>query len=134
MFKNYFKIALRLLWQNKLYVTINLLGLGFALACCMLSYVNYDYRASFDNNHLNTQDIYRINSVKNIGNASQPWGIVPVALGEYLSKDIEGRGRMARLFSEQVVVKNKLDIFIERVHFADKNFFDFFFRKLIAVR
>ena len=126
MFKNYFKIALRLLWQNKLYVTINLLGLGFALACCMLSYVNYDYRASFDNNHLNTQDIYRINSVKNIGNASQPWGIVPVALGEYLSKDIEGRGRMARLFSEQVVVKNKLDIFNERVHFADKNFFDFF--------
>ena len=126
MFNNYFKIALRVLWHNKLYVTINLLGLGFALACCILSYVNYDYRASFDNNHLNTDNIYRINSVKNIGNASQAWGIAPVALGEYLSKDIQGSGRMARLFSEQVVVKNKTDVFNQRVHFADKNFFDFF--------
>ena len=126
MFKNYFKIALRVLWQNKLYVAINLTGLGFALACCLLSYVNYDYRASFDKNHLNTENIYRLNSVRAIDQSMQPWGITPVAVGEYLAKDIEGSGRIARLFSEQVVVKNKSEALNERVHYADKNIFSFF--------
>ena len=31
MFQNYLKIAIRVLWKNKVYVLINLLGLGFAL-------------------------------------------------------------------------------------------------------
>ncbi|MEJ7586263.1 MAG: ABC transporter permease [Ferruginibacter sp.] len=126
MFKNYFKIALRVLWKNKVYVLINLLGLGFALACCILSYVNYDYRASFDSNHRFTENIYRLNSMRNIDNSSQPWGITPVAIGEYLAKDIEGNGRIARIFSDQVVIKNKENVFSERVHYADKNIFAFF--------
>jgi hypothetical protein len=31
MFQNYLKIAVRVLWKNKVFVVINLLGLGFAL-------------------------------------------------------------------------------------------------------
>ncbi|MEO6731410.1 MAG: ABC transporter permease [Ferruginibacter sp.] len=126
MIKNYLKIAVRVLWQNKVYVLINLLGLGFALACCLLSYVNYDYRASFDKNHTNTQNIYRLNSIKITDKSGQPWGIAPVAIGEYLSKDLSGRGRVARLMAEKVVVKNKLDVFSETVHYADKDIFSFF--------
>ena len=126
MFKNYFIIAIRVLWKNKVYVLINLLGLGFALACCILSYVNYDYRAGFDKNHRNTENIYRLNSMRNIDRSSQPWGITPVAIGEYLAKDIEGSGRIARIFSDMVVIKNKEEVFSERVHYADKNIFSFF--------
>ena len=126
MLKNYFKIAVRVLWRNKVYVLINLLGLGFALACCILSYVNYDYRASFDSNHRQTENIYRLNSIRNVDKSAQPWGITPVAIGEYLTKDIEENGRIARIFSDIVVIKNKEDIFSERVHYADKNIFSFF--------
>jgi len=126
MFKNYFKIAVRVLWQNKVYVTINLLGLGFALACCILSYINYDYRASFDRNHRNTENVYRLNSIRNIDRSSQRWGITPVAIGEYLAKDISGTGRVARVYSDNVVVKNKEDVFGEKVYYADKNLFSFF--------
>jgi ABC-type antimicrobial peptide transport system permease subunit len=120
------KIAARVLWHNKVYVVINLLGLGFALACCILSYINYDYRASFDENHHRTENVYRLNSIRNIDNSSQRWGITPIAIGEYLSKDLGGEGRIARVFSESVVVKNREDVFGEKVHYADKNIFSFF--------
>lgn len=126
MFKNYLKIAVRVLWQNKVYVLINLLGLGFALACCILSYVNYDYRASFDKNHKNTENVYRLNSIRDIEGSSQRWGITPLVIGEHLAKDISGMGRIARVFSDNVVVKNKEDVFSERVNYADKNIFSFF--------
>lgn len=126
MFKNYLKIAVRVLWKDKVYVVINLLGLGFALACCILSYINYDYRASFDKSHDHTENIYRLNSVRNIDNSSQRWGTTPISIGEYLAKDLAGSGRIARLFSDNVVVKNKDDVFGEKVHYADKNIFDFF--------
>lgn len=126
MINNYFKIAIRVLWKNKVYVTINLLGLGFALACCILSYINYDYGASFDKNYKHTENIYRLNSNRTIENSTQRWGITPVAIGEYLAKDISGDGRIARLFSENVVVKNNENVFGERVHYADENFFSFF--------
>jgi hypothetical protein len=121
MFQNYLKIALRVLWKNKVYVAINLLGLGFALTCCILSYINYDYRASFDKNHTRTENIYRLNSVRDIDNSNQPWGITPVAIGEYLAKDMGESGRIARLLGKNLVVKNKDDVFGETVHYADKN-------------
>ena len=126
MFRNYLKIAVRVLWKNKVYVAINLFGLGFALTCCILSYINYDYRASFDKNHTRTENIYRLNSVRNIDNSSQPWGITPVAIGEYLAKDMGEGGRIARLLGKNQVVKNKEEVFGETVYYADKNIFSFF--------
>ena len=126
MLKNYFKIALRFLWHNKVYVAINLVGLAFALACCILSYINYSYRATFDENHTGTENIYRLNSVRKINGSSERWGTTPVALGEYLAKDLGADGRIVRLFSENLVVKNKEDVFGERVYYADKNIFSFF--------
>ena len=51
MLKNYIKIAMRVLSRHKVYVALNVVGLGFALACCLLAYLNYEYRASFDLNY-----------------------------------------------------------------------------------
>ena len=126
MIKNYFNIAIRVLWKNKVYVIINLMGMSFALACCILSYLNYDYRVDFDKNHLHTENIYRLNSLRNIEGSSQRWGVTPMAIGAYLAKDIADAGRIARIYSNNVVVKSKQNIFYEKVHYADKNIFSFF--------
>ncbi|MEO5562622.1 MAG: FtsX-like permease family protein [Chitinophagaceae bacterium] len=126
MIKNYLKIALRIFWKNKAYVAINLAGLGFALACCILSYINYDYRAKFDKNHSQTEQIYRINSTRKVDGSSQPWGLVPVPIAEAMIKDIPGIARTARLFSKDLVVKNNQGVFAEKVFYADKNIFSFF--------
>ncbi|HZH95222.1 MAG TPA: hypothetical protein VEY06_05020, partial [Flavisolibacter sp.] len=62
MLLNYFKIALRVFRNNKLYILINLLNLGFALACFMLAYLNYGFRNNFDSNFGTTPNIYRLNT------------------------------------------------------------------------
>ncbi|HLL44471.1 MAG TPA: ABC transporter permease, partial [Segetibacter sp.] len=61
-----------------------------------------------------------------IDNSNQPWGITPVAIGEYLANDMGESGRIARLLGKNLVVKNKDDVFGETVHYADKNIFSFF--------
>ncbi len=40
MFLNYLKKAFRVLWRNKIYVILNIAGLAFAIACCILAYLN----------------------------------------------------------------------------------------------
>lgn len=126
MLSNYFKIAFRVLWRNKIYVVLNVVGLGFAIACCILAYLNYNYRAKFDLNHSRTDGIYRLNSERLVEGTKQTWGVVPLPLAEAMQKDLAGADRIARLSSAAVVVKYKESTFDERIHYGDKHLFDFF--------
>lgn len=60
MLKNYFKIAIRSLINNKVYSFINIAGLSVGLACVLVivSYVNLEL--SYDEFHENYRDIYRV--------------------------------------------------------------------------
>ena len=60
MFSNYFKIAWRSLWKNKLFSGINIVGLAIGIASCLLllSYVAFQF--SYDSFHQNRKDIYRV--------------------------------------------------------------------------
>ncbi|SEW52340.1 ABC transporter permease [Chitinophaga arvensicola] len=126
MFSNYLKIAFRVLWRNKIYVVLNVVGLGFAIACCILSYLNYNYRENFDRNHPHTEQIYRLNSMRVIDGSTQSWGVVPLPLAEAMARETAGAERIARLSSAAVVVKTGQYTFDEQIHYADKTLFDFF--------
>lgn len=126
MFSNYLKIAFRVLWRNKIYVVLNIVGLGFAIACCILSYLNYSYRKDFDKNHDHTQNIYRLNSIREVDGNKQSWAVVPLPLAEVMEKESAGAERIARLSNTSVVVKVGEHTFDEQMHYADKTLFDFF--------
>ncbi|HEX8529835.1 MAG TPA: ABC transporter permease, partial [Cytophagales bacterium] len=126
MLQNYFRVAARVLLRNKLYVAINLLGLGFALACCIWSYLHYDYRYRFDGVHRNTEHIYRLNSVRKIDGGTQPWAVTPLPLAEAVARGQSGVARFARLHSTGVTVRRREDAFREKIHYADRALFDFF--------
>src|SRR5687768_9232318 len=126
MISNYFKIAFRVLWRNKIYVALNVIGLGFAIACCILAYLNYNYRAKFDKNHTHTENIYRLNSERQEEGTKQTWGVVPLPLAQAMQKELAGSERIARLSSASVIVKHKNSTFDEHIHYADKTLFDFF--------
>jgi putative ABC transport system permease protein len=96
MFKNYFRIAARVLVRNKVYVALNVAGLGFALACCLLAYLNYDYHARFDANFPHTENVYRINSMRTVDGAVQEWAVTPSALG-FALKNQSGIRNVAQL-------------------------------------
>jgi putative ABC transport system permease protein len=127
MLANYFKIAFRVLWRNKIYVVLNVVGLGFAIACCILAYLNYNYRAKFDQNHTAIEGVYRLNSERVIEGTKQTWGVVPLPLGQaLLQKDAGGADNIARLSSASIILKHKENTFNERIHYADKQLFDLF--------
>jgi len=61
MLSNYFKIAWRSLWKNKLFSLINISGLsiGIASSLLLLSYAAFQF--SYDDFHANKENIYRVN-------------------------------------------------------------------------
>jgi putative ABC transport system permease protein len=60
MLKNYFRIARRILAKNKLYTTINVLGLAIGICGCMIIWVVGSYEMSFDRIHPDGNRIYRV--------------------------------------------------------------------------
>ena len=66
MFKNYILITLRNLWKNKLFVITNILGLGIAIACCIVAYLNYEFNSEFNAFHENGEKIFKVNCFRNV--------------------------------------------------------------------
>ncbi|MFN8291377.1 MAG: ABC transporter permease [Chitinophagaceae bacterium] len=60
MLKNYFTIALRNLWNRKIYSGINLLGLSVTAAFCLLVFMYMQQEGSFDKFHRNAGRLYRL--------------------------------------------------------------------------
>jgi len=62
MIKNYFKIAWRNLWKNKLFSFINITGLAVGVTCCVLIFLYVQNELSYDTFNKNADKIYRITS------------------------------------------------------------------------
>lgn len=62
MFRNYFKIAWRNLWKNRVYSAINISGLAIGMAACMVILLFVFYERSFD--AFQPKNIYRLNEVQ----------------------------------------------------------------------
>ena len=60
MLKNYFKIALRSIQQNKVFASINILGLVVGIACCILIGLYISHELSYDEHFENAENIYRV--------------------------------------------------------------------------
>src|SRR6186997_2930446 len=66
MIKNYFKIAWRSLWKNKLYTTLNVAGLSFGITCFLLIGLYLFDELTFDQQHTKAGRIYRVIEHKNV--------------------------------------------------------------------
>jgi hypothetical protein len=126
MIRNYLLIALRLLRAGKVYVAINVLGLSFALACCLITFLNYEYRRQFDSTHSSTGHVYRLNSIRQVEGSKQPWAVTPFTAGEALAAGLPGVTRIARLHPDRAVVQHRGAAFSQSLHYADQNLFSFF--------
>src|SRR5277367_3870732 len=100
MIKSYLLITIRSLWKNKTFILINVIGMGIAIACCIVSYYNYDFNATFDGNHAHASSIYRVNSVKDFQNQLTEYGYVPEPLGEAIRQYVSDVDKVIRFFPE----------------------------------
>lgn len=134
MLHNYFKITLRNLVKNKIYVSINVVGLALALACCIVAYLNTKFDYDFDKQHVNLDKIYMVQSNKEVQGRHIPYGITPSPLGAAIANDIAGVSKVVRYIGNGLSVKDKSSdkIFNKRIAFADPDFLDVFTFPLVS--
>ncbi len=127
MLKNYLTVAFRSMWKSKAHSSINILGLGLGIGCCILIalYVNDEW--SFDLFHSKADRIYRVFVKENWGENQQFFNTVtPFPMGPVLKENFQEVEKQARFVKSGVQVKVGEDQFSETLSIAGEDFFDVF--------
>jgi len=127
MIKNYIKTAFRNLWRTKAFSIINIVGLGVALACCMLILLYTMDEVSYDRFNLNKDKIYRIvvNST-NTGGVTNKYASTGMMQGPSFTRQIPEIESFVRVEGANYTVKRGNEVFDEEALYADSNFFAVF--------
>tara|TARA_R110002050_G_scaffold79902_1_gene170881 strand:+ start:205 stop:2577 length:2373 start_codon:yes stop_codon:yes gene_type:complete len=128
MLKNYFKIALRNFYRNKVYSAINIAGLTIGLACSLLIFLYVQDELSFDKFHENYEQIHRLDSKYKfnnsfVGNLDFPAGLAPI-----LKEEVPGIKTAVRWERKsQVVISTESEkIYENDLIYTDPEFFQMF--------
>lgn len=133
MLRNYFKIALRTLWRNKLYTSLNVGGLAIGLAACLLMalYVNHEF--SYDGFHAKADRIVRVTTTMKTPESPLALASSPVPLAPTLQRDYPEVEAAVRLTPFEGVVRQGETLFKEPdVYHADKEVFTVFSYPLLV--
>ena len=119
MLQNYFKIAWRNLFRQKVYGIINIAGLALGLACVVLIALYVRRELSYDSFHEKADRIVRLTHIYSFVHG--PWG--PTMKEDY--PEVEDA---TRLFKRQYtrVTTDEDKQFFETVYAAEQNFFEIF--------
>jgi len=133
MIKNYFKIAWRNIWKNKVFSAINIIGLSVGMAACIVIMLFVSYERSFDNFH--TKNIYRLNEVQTIGEqgATQKVALSMFPMGPTLKQEFPEIKNFTRIHWDEKyqLTKDGKKIFLPQVFFVDSTFLKIFDFKVI---
>src|SRR6185369_10618844 len=130
MIKNYLLITLRSMMKNKLFIFINVFGMGIAIATCIVAYLNWDFSASWDSSQVNASKIYRIQLWREFQEKRERYGSVPMPLGNHIrhnSKDVSKVVRYVRNYND---VRIGEELFGTQFAYTDSAFFELFTYKL----
>jgi putative ABC transport system permease protein len=128
MVKNFFKIAFRNIFRNKVYSFINIFGLSVGIACFTLIFLFVKDEISYDRFNKNADRIFRINAHYKIGEnrfnmANSPAPLASVLKDEY--PEVRNAVRLAG--TGDVYVKKGEDYILEeKFLYADSSLFDVF--------
>ncbi len=86
MFKSYLKIALRNIFKYKTTSIINVTGLAFGMACCILIFLFVQFELSYDKFQKNVNSIYKILAHTNYNGSNYDDG-TPVPLGPTIKRN-----------------------------------------------
>ncbi|MEP0006889.1 MAG: ABC transporter permease [Balneola sp.] len=128
MFRNYLKITLRNLWNNKSYSFINIVGLAFGLASCIiiLLYVNNELR--YDKHHKKADRIARVASFIDFSGSYLELATTSAPMGPTLRNDYTEVEDMVRFRprGEFLVRSGDINIKESDIIFSDPSVFNVF--------
>jgi putative ABC transport system permease protein len=134
MFQNYFKTALRNLWKNKAFSSINIIGLSIGLATCLLIIIYVVDELSYDKYNKKADRIYRVDGEIKFGGTHFILAVAPAPTGPAMITDypeIEQETRMRNRGGFRVK-KGTQNIQEDKVIYADSTLLDVFTLPLIA--
>ncbi|WP_337044685.1 ABC transporter permease [Emticicia sp. 17c] len=128
MIKNYLKIALRNLFRNKVYSSINIAGLSIGLAAAMLIMLYTKDEVSYDRFHANNPNIYRITTewLNPDGSVKQADGTTGYFQGPKFKEGVPEIKSFVRLRSDFRNIRQGIEIKGYEVLETDPNFFSVF--------
>ncbi|MEO7214276.1 ABC transporter permease [Mucilaginibacter sp.] len=133
MYKNYFKIAWRNLWKNKVSSVINIVGLAVGMAACIVILLFVSYEKSFDSFH--GENIVRLNEVQKWPGLAAPqkvalsmFPMAPAIKAEF--PEVKDYTRI-KWDDKYQFTYNEKRIFVPEVFAVDPSFFKIFNFKVI---
>jgi len=133
MIKNYFKIAWRNLWKNRVYSVINIVGLAVGMAACIVIMLFVLYERSFDNFH--KKNIYRLNEVQKFEGmvSSQKVALSMFPMGPTLKNAFPEIKNFTRLWGNEKyqITFNDKRMYLPKILFVDSTFLQIFDFKLL---
>ncbi len=126
MIKNYLLITFRNLLKNKLFILINVFGMGLAIACCITAYLNWGFSANWDKGHLNADKIYRVQFWREFQGKRDRHGLAPMPLASHIKQNIREVNKTVRYMSSYCDMRIGEEVFGDQIAFADSAFFDLF--------
>ena len=131
MLLNYLKIALRVIWKDRLFTVLNLLGLalGLTVSSLLLLYVKDEW--SFDKYHQKAAHVYRVNLDVNYEGETEKWATAPNIVGPKAAEEVAGVDSYSRLlhhnFGATAFIRSGDRHFTEdRLFWADPGLFEIF--------
>lgn len=128
MLKNLFKIAFRNILKDKVYSSINILGLTIGITCSMFLFMYILDELSYDRYHTNADNIYRIvSNIKEPDNAFT-WAVAQVPMAQELRNNYPEVKNAVRFYGTgRTLYKNGDKQFNEEQFFlTDSTVFDMF--------
>src|SRR5436190_1766765 len=133
MIKNYFKTAWRILWRNKVFSAINILGLSTGLACCILMFLFIQHELSYDKFNANAKNIYRLTSEAEGPNGRTNLAVTPAPWAPLMKKDygeIRNFTRLLKAEKTDIGQPGQRHFYESDLLYADSTFLDIFSVKL----
>ncbi len=126
MIKNYLLITFRNLLKNKLFIFINVFGMGIAIACCITAYLNWDYSDKWDIGQKNADKVYRVQFTRDFQDKHERYGMAPMPLAAYIRQNFKDVKKVVRYQSAYCDIRIGEEVFGTGMAFADSAFFDLF--------
>lgn len=128
MFKNYLKITFRNLWKNKGYSFINIIGLAFGLASCIIILLYVNNELSYDTHHKNSDRIARVTSFIDFSGSYLELATTAAPMGPTLKNDYTDVEDMVRFRprGQFLIRSGQANIKENDVIFSDPSVFNVF--------
>ncbi len=126
MLKNYFLITLRNLMMNKVFILINVFGMGIAIACCVVAYLNWEFSSHWDISQVNAKKIYRVQFWREFQGKRDRYGMAPMPLANHIKQNFKEVDKTVRFMSSYCDMRIGEEVFGTNMAFADSAFFDLF--------